>query len=250
MTTFSPAELLAFESLAIRGWPARHTAYLGGWLWRSTGGGSVRANCVSTLVFHGPDVEAAIDDAERRYRAAGEPARFVISDIVAPSDLDRRLARRGYGIEEPCTTLARRISPAAEPDAPDGIEEAARECPEWLEVYLEAVSASRRPVATSLVARVPEPARFFVCRRGGQAISTGLGVLADRTVAVQCMSTRQGVRRQGGARAILAAIERWALAAGATTLFLQTGADNAAAQAVYARAGFTLVGRYHVRRKG
>lgn len=250
MTTFSPADLLAFESLAVRGWPARETAYLGGWLWRSTGGGSVRANCVSTLVFHGPDVEAAIDDAERRYRAVGEPARFVISDIVAPSDLDQRLARRGYALEEPCTTLARRIAPAAEPDPPDGIEEADTARPEWLEVYLEAVSPSRRPLATSLVAGVPGPARFFVCRRGGRVISTGLGVLADRTVAVQCMATRPGVRRQGGASAILAAIERWALANGATSLFLQTGADNDAAQAVYGRAGFTLAGRYHVRRKG
>ncbi len=249
MTTFSQGELLAMESLAIRGWPARETAYLDGWLWRSTGGGSVRANTVSTLVFHGPDVEAAIEEAERRYRAAGEPSRFLISDIVAPSDLDERLARRGYTIEEPCTTLAKRIAGEALPAEPDGVEITATEGPEWLEVYLEAVSASRRPLAASLVAGVPQPAVFFSCRREGRVVSTGLGVLADRAVAVQCMATRQGIRRQGGATAVLAAIERWAAGQGARTLFLQTGADNEAAQAVYARAGFTLAGRYHVRRK-
>lgn len=248
MTAFTPGELLAFERLAIRGWPARETASIRGWLWRSTGGGSIRANSVSTLSFHGHDVDAAIAEAERRYAAGGEPVRFVISDIVAPADLDSRLAARGYRLEEPCTTLAKRISGDG-PPPPEGVETAARENAEWLEVYLEAVSASRRPVATSLVARVPQPAAFFSCRRDGRVVSTGLSVFAGQTVAVQCMATRAGGRRQGGARAILAAIERWALAEGATTMFLQTGADNDAAQALYARAGFSLAGRYHVRRK-
>ncbi|HRD78565.1 MAG TPA: GNAT family N-acetyltransferase, partial [Hyphomicrobiaceae bacterium] len=62
-----------------------------------------------------------------------------------------------------------------------------------------------------------------------------------------CMASRPDARRSGGARAVLAAIEHWAGALGAGTLFLQTGADNAAAQALYAGVGYGLAGRYHVR---
>ncbi|NJO22497.1 MAG: GNAT family N-acetyltransferase [Sphingomonadales bacterium] len=47
--------------------------------------------------------------------------------------------------------------------------------------------------------------------------------------------------------AILAAIEAWATSQGCTTLYLQTGADNAAAISLYESSGFELAGRYHTR---
>ena len=67
-----------------------------GWLWRYASGGSLRANSVSALAFHGSNVAAAVRDVERRYRAKGAPCRFNITEVGAPSDLDARLAGMGY----------------------------------------------------------------------------------------------------------------------------------------------------------
>jgi ribosomal-protein-alanine N-acetyltransferase len=49
-------------------------------------------------------------------------------------------------------------------------------------------------------------------------------------------------RRTGAGTRLLAAVIDWARAAGARTLFLEVGADNPAAMALYARAGFDVVG--------
>jgi hypothetical protein len=41
------------ERAHVFAWPALRTAVIDGWLWRASGGGSQRANSVSTIDFHG-----------------------------------------------------------------------------------------------------------------------------------------------------------------------------------------------------
>ncbi|HRD78796.1 MAG TPA: hypothetical protein PK264_23140, partial [Hyphomicrobiaceae bacterium] len=176
--------LLAMERLAISSWPARETRDVSGWLWRSSSGGSIRANSVSTLAYTGRDIDAAIAECERLYRDRGEPVRFNISEICAPVDLDARLTARGYGLSDPCTTLSKPIASPSQP--PGDVEVTAAPTSEWLEVYLAAISASRRPVAQSIVERVPGPRAFFACRRSGRVIATGLSVADGPLAVVMC----------------------------------------------------------------
>ena len=96
--------LLAVERAGVQAWPAVETQDLDGWLWRFANGGSQRANSVSTLDFHGQDIDRAIADAEQRYRAQGARPQFQISDVCAPGDLAARLHRRGYEANDRCTT--------------------------------------------------------------------------------------------------------------------------------------------------
>jgi len=111
----SRAELLAIEEAAVRGWPALQSSVIDGWIWRHTSGGSVRANTVAALAFTGSDVEAAITEAERCYRAAGAPPRFTVSEVSAPADLDERLAARGYIRGDDHVTMAKRVGGGAMP---------------------------------------------------------------------------------------------------------------------------------------
>src|SRR3978361_2015412 len=55
------------ERAHVLAWPALSTANIDGWLWRSSGGGSQRANSVSTVDFTGNNLDHAIDAVERRY---------------------------------------------------------------------------------------------------------------------------------------------------------------------------------------
>src|SRR5882672_3782509 len=110
-------DLWRIECLHVRAWPAFETADIHGWLWRYSGGGSQRANSVSTLDFAGQDVAAALDAAEARYRAKGVPARVHSFGLGHPRGLAEMLAARGYGEGEATLTMAKRL--AGSRPAPD-----------------------------------------------------------------------------------------------------------------------------------
>jgi ribosomal-protein-alanine N-acetyltransferase len=88
------------------------------------------------------------------------------------------------------------------------------------------------PGVFALAARTPDGVRGFILARAvaGEAEILTLAVDPAR-------------RRQGAARALLAAAEGAALAAGAETLFLEVAVDNPAAIALYRGAGFEPAGR-------
>ena len=85
--------------------------------------------------------------------------------------------------------------------------------------------------------RLPMDARFrAVCQ-----LSTG---------GLRRFSAWRRCRMRGvaaGRERVLAAIETVASVNGAAYLYLQTGADNASARALYERFGFAVIGHYHTR---
>jgi ribosomal protein S18 acetylase RimI-like enzyme len=125
---------------------------------------------------------------------------------------------------------------------------APRPAPDWLAVYLSGLSPDRRAAAPRILARLP-PSTYVGCRRAGRLISSGLSVVDGALASVQCMTTLPAARRQGGALAVLTAIEAGARKAGCTLLSLQAEAANAPALALYEAFGFRTAGRYHVRWK-
>jgi ribosomal protein S18 acetylase RimI-like enzyme len=244
----SPQALLAIEHAAVRSWPALETTDLDGWLWRYASGGSLRANSVSALAFTGSDPDAAVAAIERLYEAKGAPCRFTVSEVSAPADLDALLARRGYERGEDHMTLAKDIVGGTTP-LPADIAMMQGPTPDWLDIYLAGLSGNRRAVAPQLLAGLPAQRTYFGCRRDGRLVSSGLSIVDGLFASVQCMATHAAARRQGGARAVLQAIEANAIGAGCSTLYLQAEAANTAALALYRGFGFRLAGRYHMRTK-
>jgi N-acetylglutamate synthase len=245
----SSRQLLAqIEAAAVRSWPALATAEIGGWLWRYASGGSQRANSVSTLAFVAGDVDAAVRDAERRYRAKGRACRFTITEVSQPADLDAHLATIGYEREHDHVTMAKEVADSA--CSPADVVLGADPVPEWLSVYLCGLSSDRREVAPRILAGLPTRRAYFSRLRGADVVGSGLSIADGRLASVQCMATLEGARRQGCARAVLSAIEAWAAAQGCTHLYLQAEAANVPAIALYEGYGFRVAGRYHLRTKG
>jgi ribosomal protein S18 acetylase RimI-like enzyme len=231
-------DLRRIERLHVRAWPALETATIHGWLWRYSGGGSKRANSVSTVDFSGGDPADALDELEARYRARDAIVRVHTYDLSVPADLANLLQVRGYGTGETTLTMAKVvICPTHQPD----IEVAATPSAEWLEVYLGAISESRRRVNARVLDAVPQPCAYFSCRRAGRIISVALCATDGDFAAVECMATRMEARRQGGAEAVLLSLEAWAAARSAKTLALQVVAVNAPAVGLYTRFGFVPV---------
>jgi N-acetylglutamate synthase len=170
----SREQLAEIEAAAVRSWPALETADVDGWVWRFASGGSLRANSVSTLSFSGIDADAAVRDAERRYRAKGAPCRFTITEVSQPGDLDARLAAMGYERGEDHATMVKKIASSVR--VPADVELSADPAPEWLVVYLSGLTPDRREIAPAILTGLPARRCYFACRRAGVVIASGLSV--------------------------------------------------------------------------
>src|SRR4051794_15385852 len=161
--------LRCLERLHVRAWPASETARVDGWLWRWSGGGSQRANSVSTIDFNGNDIAAALDRVEALYRARASPSQLHTYDLSAPAELPAVLTARGYATGETTTTMLAVTSLSA---PPEGVTVSDDPTAEWLEVYLEAITDNRRAVNRLILRRIPDHRAFFSVRRDGRVIST------------------------------------------------------------------------------
>jgi GNAT superfamily N-acetyltransferase len=223
------------ERAHVLAWPALRTASIDGWLWRSSGGGSQRANSVSTIDFCGSDLDAAIDVVEARYEAAGMAARFHTYDHTAPAGLVARLRDRGYEEGETTLTMFRRLEPSATAAQVDIREHA---WDEWFDVYLGAITESRRTVNRQILSAIPQPRAFFGCRKDGRMISTALCVIGFGCAVVECVATRPEARGQRGARTVMAGLLSWAARQDASLVGLQVVEGNAQAVQLYRSLGF------------
>jgi N-acetylglutamate synthase len=114
------------QRLMDRAWPAPESVAIGGWRARFADGVTRRAN--SALPNADPvDVDAAITAVERAYTDRGLPPTFQMTPGARPSDLDSRLADRGYRVDAPtqvlvadaATITARLATDASVTDEPD-----------------------------------------------------------------------------------------------------------------------------------
>lgn len=231
--------LQELDKVAAWAWPAFVVADVDGWLWRYSGGGSKRANSVLAIGWRGHDVERSIELVEKLYAERSAPPQFNVGSACDPPDLDRILEDRGYIAHEPVTTMVKEVAAAVA--VPPEVVRAQEPSDGWMETYTSVISASRKPQAPQLVARVPRPRAFFSCIRESRVTSAGLGVAKDGIAVVECMATRADARRTGGARSILAGIEAWAGEQGARIIFLQAVTANAPAIALYKGAGYVPV---------
>jgi len=223
------------ERAHVLAWPALRTANIDGWLWRSSGGGSQRANSVSTIDFHGDNVQAAIDASETRYAVMGQPARFQTFDETSPAGLADLLRGRGYRQSDPTTTMFKRIERGA---APADVEMRDHARGEWRDVYLGEITESRRSVNALILDRIPAPRAFFACRRQGEVVATALCVIGFGCAVIECVATRADARRQGAAASLLRALEHWAAGEDADLIGLQVVSGNIPAVSLYRRLGF------------
>jgi hypothetical protein len=85
-------QMIRMERCHVKAWPAFETRDIQGWHWRYSGGGSQRANSVSTVDFTGDDPETAIAEVERLYRDKATVARFQTFGLTQPTGLQAILA--------------------------------------------------------------------------------------------------------------------------------------------------------------
>jgi GNAT superfamily N-acetyltransferase len=240
----------ALELVARAGWPPLATETVGGWLLQLAEGTTNRNSCTLTHDWQGGDLGASIAAVEARYRAAGTPSRFKIVPGTRPSELDAMLAARGYREVTPSHVLVARNSEVHELLSPVGgpaITIDSTFDDEWLETCWQKPAALLEMNARVL-ARLEGPAAFAMARDAdGSAAGTALGVICGNWCYVSAVQVSPSHRRKGAARALMAAIARWAMRQGAEGSMLQVERSNVGAKALYAGAGYHHVYDYWYR---
>lgn len=240
----------ALELVARAGWPPIATEEAGGWLLQLAEGTTNRNSCALTLDWQGGDPGAAVAAVEARYRAAGAPSRFKIVPGTKPAELDAMLAARGYREVTLSHVLVARNSEVHELLSPVGgpaVTIADTFDDEWLETCWQK-PAELLEMNARVLARLEGPAAFAMARGDdGSAAGTALGVVSGNWCYVSAVQVSPTHRRKGAARALMAAIARWAMRQGAEGSVLQVERNNVAAKTLYAGAGYHHVYDYWYR---
>jgi GNAT superfamily N-acetyltransferase len=237
------------DALMNQGWQAADSTELDGWLVRRNAGVTLRAN--SVLPASAPfDVDRALEYVENLYVAYGIQPSFQISPAVQPSDLDARLAARGYEVRNPTLVQCAAISDVLAQLRPPAIEVniSTRPSTSWIDCWwsVDGRGDDTRAAAEQILARGNALYATVPSGDGGPAKAIGRLALVDDTAGLYCLAVDERFRRQGLASAIIhgllqAATTKW--------VWLSVLEDNLAARTLYDRLGFRTVSRYHYRVK-
>ena len=230
-----------------RGWPALEECTVDGWLARFSGGVTQRANSVLPLAAPST-VDAALSRVEAAYAARGLPAVFQLGPTVCPPDLDARLAARGYAYGSPTVVMTASTAevlarlPARDAEVADEPDE------RWMDLWWR-VDGRGDERALALARRIltAGPARYATVSDKAGAAAVARLALVGEWGGLYCVAVRPDARRRGLAGAVTRALVAAAADEGVRGCWLQVRADNEPAGALYRRAGFADVGRYHYR---
>jgi ribosomal protein S18 acetylase RimI-like enzyme len=236
------------EDLAVRAWPARLVQSLHGWRLAFGDGLTRRINSVQAVEWDDRAALAeAVEQVERFYALRTLPARFRITAVSRPGDLDACLAARGYEVEAPTDVLVAKAALLRRGSTRHPVTTAPTPSPDWAKCWLASGARDEAAKRRALLARLPEATVFALARTQEEPMGIGLAVIEREWAGIFAMQTAAPYRGQGVARALLDALIARAGAAGANRLYLQVEQDNAVAQRLYLRAGFGFAYSYHYR---
>ena len=233
-----------------------------GWLLRACSAAPFRrANSVLAIRGDAHGLDARIAIAEDFYRSRDLPVRFQLGPVIEPRELEQHLAGRGYEIEVRSLMQVAQVADVVRVTAdavkgPLRAEVEDRPDAAWIEAaaagHGDQRGARRRVLSYGeALARIgPRGAAAVVRDADGAVCGTGFVVVERGWAGVLGMGTHPAMRRRKVATLLLHALAEHASRLHAKRLYLQVEADNIAALALYAHAGFDAAYGYHYRSLG
>lgn len=239
------------EAVGFRAWPAGATVYDGSWLCRLTPGHpSKRLNSVNPLdPSDTRDIEGRLKKAARRFAEHGRPL-LVRQTPLTPAKLVAFMDEAGWrSLGETIVMTADLAALAREDDTVDHLP--TRDLARFVDARLKVSGddPALKPGLAALIEAIrPETGLFVFEEADFGPTAVALTVQDNDLAGILQMAVAPQRRGRGVATAILHAALRWAKLKGARQAWLQVEADNAAAIALYRRAGFSEIYRYSYRR--
>jgi GNAT superfamily N-acetyltransferase len=238
-----------FQELArvtARAWQPVESERLGDWELRASAGFTRRANSVLPVGDPGMPLDDALARVRDWYAARGLPAYVQTATGAAGTqeELCAELEARGWRAEVSAQVQVGGLAAVGDLDADVSRVTLSRSFDEaWLRRY------QRSGVPGSHVLKVlgSGPSVWFasIPGEGGTPAAIGRCVVDARWAGFMAVEVDPAYRRQGLAKAIMAALARRALEEGASAAWLQVESDNDGGRALYAGMGFRVHHHYH-----
>lgn len=215
---------------------------------RAAGGFTSRANSALPLGDPALELETALGEVVRWYRARGLAPRLQLPATVGaspgPADQLAELCdRQGWAAEPWTLVLVREPRPVAEVR---GLELGWSSEPDrgWLDLYhyrgSELPARARRVITAA-------PAEYLKATLNGELVGIGRAAVADHVVVLTAIEVVETQRRRGFGAAITEALTARGAQLGATSSALQVFAHNDVAVRLYRRLGYVDHHRYRYR---
>ena len=236
-------------------WRPLERADLGRWRLRAADGFTSRANSALAVGSPGVPLPDAVAAVERFYRERGLVPLVALphpaGGLGEGGELVERLAGRGWGVRTPTLVLTAAtddLPGAGEVPLPAGLRTAASAAPDeaWLGTYHYQGAPEVPPAGRRVLVSADEQV-FVRVLDGPRTVAVARGSLSPGWAGITAVETVPEHRRRGLARRLLAEVADWARARGAVSTYLQVAEGNAAARALYERAGFAVHHAYHYR---
>lgn len=232
--------------VAARAWPATESDHLGEWELRHTAGFTRRANSVLPFGEPGVPLDTALDRVRAWYEERGLPAYIHVTTGAADTRerLGAELETRGWSLFSSAQMRIAALAPVGDLDVDEsGVVLTRRLEESWLRRY----QRYGRPSPEALPVLSGGPSVWFASVPGDDGAASAIGrlVVDGRWAGFSAVEVDPAARRRGLASAVMVALAREALHEGASAAYLQVGAANVAAQALYDGMGFAVHHSYH-----
>lgn len=238
---------LALEEVAALGWRPVEEAWQGRWLLRASQGFTGRANSVLPLGDPGRPLADALDQVGNWYLGRCLVARFQLP-LPATAALDAELATRGWTACRPSRFCVADVSAVLASTPPSSDVRLDREpSAEWLAGYHDYRGGRELPPVARRLMMSARAQCFASIVAEDRVVAIGRAAYDAGWAGVSAMAVDPAWRRRGLASRLLGALCGWAADTGAASIYLQVGAENTGARALYARHGFLQHHRYQYR---
>ncbi len=226
------------EEASLNSWPAFQQMLFDGWIIRSAGGYTKRANSVTPLYTSFLSLQEKIVACENFYQKKQLPTIFrLLSFSSATHELDSILAQRAYHRADHVLILSKELAPAPPIQDPElhNVPLAV-----WLPLFCQ---FSQTPIEQHqhhkemLKRIVPDPL-FAILHKNGQPVACGVGVLENEVFGLFDIATAPEQRNKGYGTQLVVAMLDWARQKGAGRAYLQVIDTNQIAHYIYTKLGF------------
>lgn len=237
-------EIASVEHATLAAVPPRRQETWDDWLLAFDDGTVGRCHSAAPLRHAAPRADS-LSHIERRYAAAGLPPVLRIPELPAFDGLRGQLRAHGYLRSKPTLVQTAPLAGLARPPAAGvDVDLAPMPAGDWEDVFLGEGFDPVDGASRLAILRRGRDSVFAGARQDGRIVAVGSACFSAGWCGIHGMRTLPSHRGHGLATTLISALAGAARERGLQRCFLQVEQDNATAQALYARRGFTTAWAY------
>lgn len=235
------------EEISANAWPGVFVRFYGGWVMRSAGGYTNRANSVLPLYDSGESLDRKIETARGFYAAQGLETLYKVTPASSPSELDSALRDLGYVERDRARVMIKNIGTEIQ-DLSD-LRVFRRPSRDWIDTFsvLSTRARNNEYWVWRILNSISADAFYVLLKKAGKTLGCAMGVLEEGYFGVFGVTIEENSRSKGYGCELTKKLLGIGRSAGAKWAYLQVDIVNGVAIELYESLGFEELYQYWYR---